>query len=81
MVNIFQIAIRVNGHWSLSKSISALASFLFRLADQSPLGVAMPKDKPEKKEKKEKKAKDIPEADDVEMADADEPKVFIQGLC
>jgi hypothetical protein len=35
----------------------------------------MPKDKSEKKEKKEKKVKDLPQADDVEMGDADEPKV------
>jgi hypothetical protein len=35
----------------------------------------MPKDKSGKKEKKEKNVKDLPEADDVEMGDADEPKV------
>ena len=35
----------------------------------------MPKDKLDKKEKKEKKVIGLPEADDIEMADADEPKV------
>jgi hypothetical protein len=39
--------------------------------------ITMPKDKSENKEKKGKKVKDVPVADDVEMADADEPQVCI----
>lgn len=70
MVTNFQIAT----HVLLPKEFQSVrtAASLCRL---SPLRTTMPKDKSGKKEKKEKNVKDLPEADDVEMGDADEPKV------
>jgi len=45
------------------------------LCHLSVLRTTMPKDKSEKKEKKDKTVKGLPEANDVEMGDADQPKV------